>query len=189
METLTLHNRHTDERLELRRVIRDGQECLLLSGSLPPGREGPPLHIHVYEHEEGIVKSGTIAALLDGREIRATAGQSVQLPAGKPHRWWNGGEDMLVSEGVVYPAVDLDRYLQAIFEIVNAGPPGKPPLFYMAHAVRRHRRTQILLAVPQPVQAILFPLVILLGTILGKYRGSAWPGCPDRCTGAPRLAR
>jgi hypothetical protein len=79
----------------------------------------------------------------------------------------------------------LDRYLQAVFEVMNAGAPGRPPLFYLAHAALRHRRTQAVLVMPPAVQAILFPIVVALGTVLGRYRGTGWPGCPARCTGAP----
>ena len=50
---LILVDRHTDERLELRR-LQDGQGSWLeLKGSLPPHREGPPLHIHHAEDEGG----------------------------------------------------------------------------------------------------------------------------------------
>ena len=81
--------------------------------------------------------------------------------------------------------VDLDRYLQAVFEVMNAGPPGRPPLFYMAHVSHRHRATQNALILPIPVQRIVFPIVVGLGKLLGKYKGIDWPGCPNRCTGAP----
>jgi hypothetical protein len=94
-----------------------------------------------------------------------------------------------VLRGVVTPAVDLDRYLQALFDVLNAGPPDRPPIFYMAHVLYRHRKTQLALVVPRAVQRILFPIVVLLGTVLGKYRGTAWPGCPSRCAGAPVASR
>jgi len=67
--------------------------------------------------------------------------------------------------------------LQAMFEVLNAGGPNRPPIFYMAHVAYRHRKTQSALVVPRAVQRILFPIVVLLGTLLGKYRGTAWPGC------------
>jgi hypothetical protein len=51
----------------------------------------------------------------------------------------------------------------------------------------RHRRTQSVLIMPLAVQAILFRAVIVLGTLLGRYRGTEWPGCPARCTGAPDI--
>jgi hypothetical protein len=72
-----------------------------------------------------------------------------------------------------------------VFEVMNAGAPNRPPLFYLAHVALRHRRTQTVLVMPSPVQAILFPVVVLLGRLFGRYRGTDWPGCPARCTGAP----
>jgi len=35
------------------------------------------------------------------------------------------------------------------------------------------------------IQRILFPAVLLIGRVLGKYKGQGWPGCPETCNGAP----
>lgn len=182
---LRLHNRHTGEILELRRLMRNGELVLELRGTLPPRREGPPLHIHHCEDEEGTVTAGTLSAVLDGRQLQAGPGQSVTLPRGVPHRWWNEGDEALAFEGCTRPLADLDRYLQAMFEVMNAGPPDRPPLFYVAHVALRHRRTQSVLLMPPVVQAVLFRVLVVVGTLLGRYRGTEWPGCPERCTGAP----
>ena len=186
--TLRLENRHTSEVLNLRRFMRDGVECLELKGSIAAGREGPPLHIHFEEDEEGMVLKGVLTAQVDGVRVQAGPGQVAPLPKGSAHRWWNEGTETLEFEGRAWPIVDLDRYLQAVFEVVNASPPGRPSLFYMAHLARRHWRTQALLVPPRSVQAILFPVIVALGTMLGKYRGTDWPGCPARCTGTAPLA-
>jgi hypothetical protein len=120
------------------------------------------------------------------KEQRSQRGCSaVHLPHGVPHRWWNDGDQLLESEGAVRPGIDLDRSLQAIFEVVNAGPSNRPSLFYLAHLSLRHRRTQSVLVMPPVVQAVLFRAVVAIGTLLGRYRGTDWPGCPARCTGAP----
>lgn len=182
---LRLENRHTGEVLELRRRCRNGEIFLELRGTLPAHQEGPPLHIHHLEDEDGTVTAGTLSVDVGGRRLDARPGQSVQLPRGVPHRWWNQGDELLAFEGHVRPAVDLDRYLQAIFEIVNAGPKNRPSLFYMAHAALRHRQAQTVLLMPRPVQAVLFRAAVMLGTLLGRYRGTEWPGCPTRCVGAP----
>jgi uncharacterized cupin superfamily protein len=182
---LRLENRHSGEVLELRRR-RDGAETVIdLRGSLPPHREGPPLHVHHLEDETGVIKAGTLAALVDGRRLDFAAGQSVQLPRGVAHRWWNDGDTTLVFEGVVRPAMDFDRYVQAAFEVINASPKGRPSLVYLAHVARRHRQTQSVLLLPRPLQAIVFGAAHAVGTLLGRYRGRDWPGCPDRCAGAP----
>lgn len=182
---LRLVNRHTGEVLVMRRRREGDATILELSGTLPPRRSGPPLHLHRVEDEEGRVTAGTLSVECAGRRLEAGVGEQVTLPRGVPHRWWNAGEVPLAFEGSVRPVVDLDRYLQAIFEVMNAGEADRPSLFYLAHVAQRHRQTQAVLVMPRALQAVLFPLAIALGTLLGRYRGTAWPGCPARCTGAP----
>jgi quercetin dioxygenase-like cupin family protein len=182
---VVLHNRHTGETLALRRIAHDGQVCLELKGTLPPHKEGPPLHVHFAETEEGLIVAGTLSAVVDGQKVIFGAGQRATFPAGSVHRWWNDGDEMLVFEGLARPVVDLDRYLQAVFEVLNSGSSDRPPLFYMAHVAWRHRRTQSLRIVPPWIQAVLLPAFVLIGTALGRYRGTSWPGCPARCTDAP----
>lgn len=182
---LVLTDRHTGECLKLTRFEGEGGEWLEIRGSLPPRSEGPPLHLHTQEDEGGRVVAGTVSAIVDGRFLQAGPGDELSLPRGQPHRWWNDGDEELLFEGYVRPVVDLDRYLQAAFEVINAGPPGRPPLLYMAHLIHRHRHTQVALIMPRLVQRILIPAVIFIGHLLGRYRGTDWPGCPARCQGAP----
>ena len=183
---LKLENRHTGEILLIRRM-RDaqGQIVLNLDGTLPPGTSGPPLHVHFHEHEEGIVKAGTLGAQVGTEKIVVPTGGTAILPKGVPHRWWNAGDDLLEFSGHVVPAVDLDRYLQAVFAVLNAGSKGRPPIFYLAHVLWRHRDTQLLSIPPPAIQRFVLPVLLIIGRILGKYRGSNWPGSPESCPGAP----
>jgi mannose-6-phosphate isomerase-like protein (cupin superfamily) len=185
---LRIRNRHTGEELRLRRTFMGGELCLELQGSLPPKKNGPPLHIHYREHEEGTVVSGTLSAEVDGRRMVIKAGETAPLPAGLPHRWWNDGDEPLVFGGVTSPLVDLDQYLQAAFDVLNSGPANRPPLFYMAHLAWRHRRTQAVLFAPLWLQKVIVPAIVLVGTTLGRYRGTGWPGCPTRCRAVPLRA-
>ena len=99
-EARVLHNRHTGERLELRRVARHGQIWLELKGTLPPRRQGPPLHVHYQETEEGQVIAGTLSAVVDGRRIRVGADTPVlpfrsqeAVETEGPHRQDQGKRD------------------------------------------------------------------------------------------------
>ena len=185
---LTIINRHSGERLQMRRVRQGGEMCLELTGTLPPNADGPPLHIHAGEHEEGTVIAGTLAAIVDGVEVRVEQGGPVRLPMGSAHRWWNGGTETLQFDGYARPVVDLDIFLSAIFDVLNSGPARRPPIFYMAHLLWRHRKTQTLLIAPRWIQAVMFPTIVLVGTLLGRYRGTDWPGCPDRFHAAPQVS-
>lgn len=183
---LRLENRHTGEVLRMRRV-RDGAGQIVLSieGSLPSRMSGPPPHVHFQQREEGYVKVGTVGARVGKEMIVVRQGESAVFPAGVVHAWWNAGEELLELTGQAVPAVDLDRYLQALFAVLNSSASGRPSIFYLAHVLWRHRHTQAVMTPPVAIQRIVFPLVLLLGGILGKYRGTSWPGCPDSCTGAP----
>lgn len=162
-----------------------GQIVLMIDGSLPPGADGPPLHVHILEHEEVIVKAGTLGAQVGSEKIIVPTGGTAILPKGIPHRWWNAGDDLLELSGNVVPAVDLDRYLQGVFAVLNASANGRPSIFHFAHVLWRHRDTQ-LFSIPAPaIQRIVLPVLLFIGCILGKYRGSSWPGAPESCPGAP----
>jgi quercetin dioxygenase-like cupin family protein len=183
---LRLENRHNGEILRMhRRHDAAGRIVLFLDGTLPPKADGPPLHVHFREREEGIVKAGTLGAQVGGEKIVVPTGGNAVLPAGVPHRWWNAGDDLLEFSGHIVPAVDLDRYLQAVFAVLNASSNGRPSIFYLAHVLWRHRDTQLLSVPPPAIQRIAFPIVLFIGRILGKYRGSNWPGSPESCPGAP----
>ena len=183
---LQLELRHTGELLRMRRV-RDsqGQTILALDGSLPARASGPPLHIHFLEREEIDVKAGTLGAQIGTEKIIVPTGGNAVLPAGAVHKWWNAGDDLLEISGRAIPANDLDRYLQAIFAILNASPSGRPSIFYLAHIAWRHRHTQAFAMPPRAIQRVIFPLILFVGRVLGKYRGDDWPGSPASCPGAP----
>jgi hypothetical protein len=74
-----------------------------------------------------------------------------------------------------------------VFAISNAGMPGRP-VFHMAHVLHRHRHTQRIAAIPVWVQRIVLPVVVWLGSVLGQYPASGWPGAPGSCPGAPEAA-
>ena len=185
---LHLENRHTGEILRLSRVRdAEGKAVLLIEGSLPPRSSGPPVHVHLREREEGVVKAGTLGARIGNKKVIFPAGETVVFPAGVVHTWWNAGDDLLELSGRAIPVADLDRYLQAIFAVLNASQSSRPSIFYAAHVLWRHRHTQVVELPPRFVQRILFPLVLFVGRILGKYRGTNWPGSPESCRGAPEV--
>ena len=67
---LTLENRRNGEILRMhRRRDAEGGIVLYIDGTLPPKADGPPLHVHVREREEGIVKAGTLGARVGGEKI------------------------------------------------------------------------------------------------------------------------
>lgn len=129
-------------------------------------------------------KRETLGAQVGAKTITVTGGGTALLPAGVPHRWWNAGDELLELTGQVVPAVDLARFLQALFAVLNASSNSRPSIFYLAHVLWRHRDTQLILRPPPTIQRIVFPVILFIGRLLGKYRGSSWPGSPESCPGA-----
>src|SRR5262249_54856120 len=162
-----------------------GQTILEIDGTLPAGAQGPPPHIHFKVREEIVVKAGTLGASVGRETLTLAAGESGVFPAGVVHRGGNAGGDPLGPSGRVVAAGDLDRFLQAVFAVLNSSPSGRPPIFYIAHVLWRHRDTHLMMTPPRVIQRTVFPLIVLIGTILGKYRGTNWPGSPESCPGAP----
>jgi len=185
---LQLENRRTREILRMRRVRdAEGQTILAVEGSLPPRASGPPPHIHFHLREEVAVKAGSLGVRVGKEKIVVPAGGTAVFPSGVIHAWWNAGDDLLELGGRAIPAGDLDRYLQALFAVLNASSSGRPSIFYLAHVLWRHRHTQSVTLPPRIIQQIVFPIVLLVGRVLGKYRGDSWPGSPASCTGAPEV--
>jgi len=171
------------------RRVRDAesQTVLNMEGSLPARMGGPLLHVHFHQREEFVVKAGSLGVQIGNEKSIVPTGGVRLFPTGVAHTWWNAGDDLLELSGRATPAGDLDRYLQAAFVVLNSSPSGRPSVFYIAHVLWRHRHTQGLVSPPRCIQVIVFPLILLVGRILGKYRGDNWPGSPASCPGAPEV--
>ena len=176
-QTLQLHNRHNGERLTMTRGLKDGREVLYLEGVLPPHSDGPPMHVHLDQDERGEVISGRLSAIVDGKSITLGPGERAFFPRGVRHRWWNAGEEPLVFNGTAEPAGDLDQFLEGMFAILNASKSGRPSLLYIAHLSLRHPGQRVSPA-PAWVDRILFHIIVALGTVVGAYPASGWPGAP-----------
>ena len=176
-QPLHLHNRHTGEDLRVTRRVENGRDVLYLEGSLPPHSEGPPMHVHLDQDESGEVVSGQLSAMMDGKLLTRGAGERVVIPRGVRHRWWNSGDEVLVFHGKAEPAGDFDQYLADIFAILNASASGRPSPFYVAHLSLRYP-SQRLSPAPAWVDRIIFRIIVAIGTLVGAYPASGWPGAP-----------
>ena len=60
-------------------------------GGMPPGAEGPPLHIHPHTDEAFFVMEGEMTFVLGEREVPAPPGTFVFVPRGVVHTARNDG--------------------------------------------------------------------------------------------------
>ena len=88
------------------------------------------------------MKAGTLGAQVGKEKIVVAAGGTAGFAAGSRHKWWNAGDDLLEFSGHAIPAVDLDRFLQGVFAVLNASPNGQAiHLLYSARAVAASQHT------------------------------------------------
>lgn len=99
------------ERLEVvgdvGRVLADGRvtggRCLMIEFVSAPGN-GPPLHRHEREDESFYVLTGHAKFQVDGKTLRASAGDFVFAPRGSTHAFVNNGTEPLRMLVIVSPS-------------------------------------------------------------------------------------
>ena len=152
-------------------------EYLEIRNTVAPGA-GPPMHVHHLQEEGLTVERGTMAyEALGGEERLAGSGESATFAPGVAHRFWNAGEDELVCTGFARPPDNLEYFLTEIYASMRRNGGKRPGAFDGAYLSQRYRDEFGMLAVPQPVQRLLFPVVVAVGRVLGWHR--CFAGAPE----------
>jgi quercetin dioxygenase-like cupin family protein len=148
----------------------EGGEYLEIRNVVAPGA-GPPMHVHRLQEESLTVERGTMAYQeLGGEEHRAGPGERVTFAPGVAHRFWNAGDDDLVGVGYVRPPDNLEYFLTEVYASMRRHGGKRPGLFDAAYLTRRYGSEFGMLAIPAPVQRVLFPVVVGAGRLLGRHR-------------------
>jgi uncharacterized cupin superfamily protein len=165
----------------LRRVPgRTGGERLEVDIVSAPGA-GPPMHVHHHQTEAMTVEQGRLAYQYPGEPPRyAGAGESVTFPPGAAHRWWNPDDAPLRCQGYIEPADNIEYFLSAIFESQRRGGGDRPDRWDAAFLARRYRGEFDILEIPALVQRLVFPVVVVVGHLLGRYARYADAPAPVR---------
>jgi quercetin dioxygenase-like cupin family protein len=131
---------------------------------------GPPMHVHYLQSEGFTVLRGRIGYQRPNEPAQfAGPGDSVAFGPGEGHRFWNAGTQPLHCTAWVEPVGNAEYLLAELFasSLRNGGT--RPSIFDAAFLLRRYRSEFRMLDIPAPVQAIVFPIVVVLGRLLGEY--------------------
>ena len=132
---------------------------------------GPPMHVHYYQEEVFTVQQGRLGYQRPGEvEQFAGPGDTIVFKAGEPHRFWNAGDGDLRCTGYVEPADNVEYLLTSLFASAKRNGGARPDLFDAAFLMRRYRTEFAMLEIPALVQHVLFPVLVAVGALLGKYR-------------------
>ena len=166
----TLDNGAGERLTLLRRVPGRNGDRLEGENVAAPGA-GPPMHVHHLQEEGLTVVEGHLGYQRLGEPERfAGPGETVVFEPGAAHRWWNAGDADLRCTGWVEPADNFEYYLGNVFASMQRTGAGRPDPFDAAFLTRRYRSEFALVDVPAPVQRFVFPLLVAMGHLLGRYR-------------------
>ena len=169
------------ERLTFRRRVRTPAGERVEGDNLVQPGAGPPMHSHSFQEEGFTVVQGRLGyQLLGGSPQYAKAGESAVFPPGVPHRFWNAGDSDLICEAYCCPPDNIEFFLTSMFDAQKRGKRGRPEFFDAAFLAWRYRSEYTLFDIPRLVQKIAFPAIVLVGTLLGKYRKFAQAPEPRR---------
>jgi quercetin dioxygenase-like cupin family protein len=131
---------------------------------------GPPMHVHHYQEEGLTVVAGRMGyQRLGGAEQFAGPGETVVFAPGDVHRFWNAGDADLRCTAWVEPADNLEYFLGEIFASTRGNGGKRPHPLDAAYLTRRYRSEFAMLVIPPVVQRVLFPVLVAIGTLLGRY--------------------
>lgn len=152
------------DRLEVENVVRPGG--------------GLPMHVHHRQTEVVTVREGRLAWERPGEPAAyAGPGDTVVFAAGEPHRFWNPGEGELRCTATLEPAGNAEYVLSALYDSQKRNEGRRPGLFAIAFLASRYRGELGMMAIPPLVQRFVFPLLLAVGWLFGKF---------DRYAAAPR---
>jgi quercetin dioxygenase-like cupin family protein len=166
----TIDNGH-GERITFRRRVRTPQGERVEGDNVVEPGAGPLMHVHYLQEEGFTVVQGRMGYQIEGSVARyAGAGESAVFPPGVPHRFWNAGNDELIVNAWFTPPGNAEFFLTNMFDAQKRGSNGRPDVFDAAWLARRYRNEYAMTTIPRIVQRTIFPLIVMVGTLLGKYR-------------------
>jgi quercetin dioxygenase-like cupin family protein len=156
-------------------VVREGNEenggeRLLGDLYIRPGGAVAGKHVHSYITERFEVLAGTVRIHRGGRDEVARAGETVVVPPGTVHDWWNIGGDEAHVLLEVRPGARFELLIQNLYGLANDGRTdarGVPRLLPLSLFAREFRREGEFIHPPRIVQRVLFAAVAPLARARG----------------------
>ena len=168
-----ISNPVSGERITFLRTAADTDgELLAIELELTPDGHVPGMHVHPKQEERFEVLEGTMTFRMGRRKITARAGDVVTVPAGRAHKFANGGDTRAVCRVEVRPALDMEVLFETACALAEEGKvlrSGMPKPVHLALFVHRFRDEVKAPFPPAFIQrASLKPLAVI-----GRARGHA----------------
>jgi mannose-6-phosphate isomerase-like protein (cupin superfamily) len=138
-----IENPVSGERITFLRTSADTNgELLAIELELTPDGHVPGMHVHPHQQERFEVLAGRMTFRMGRKKITAGPGEVVVVPAGKAHKFANGGDTKAVCRVEVTPALDMEVLFETTCALAEEGKvlkSGMPKPVHLALFVHRFR--------------------------------------------------
>ena len=153
-----------------------GGELFELEVFVRAGAPGTPEMVHPLQDESFRVLSGSLDFRIGGQEQRLEAGESLVIPKGTPHHWWNESNEEAHALVELRPALRSEELFANIYGL-SSQKGTLPNLLQMAVLIDEHWDEGYLTKPPLFAQKAMFKALVPIGKLLGykahypKYGG------------------
>jgi quercetin dioxygenase-like cupin family protein len=183
----------TGERIIWRKVSADTQGALLEADLFAkPGAFVAAAHVHPNQEERFEILSGSLTVRVDGQERELRPGDVAVIPRGRPHQWWNSGDEEVHVLGQLRPALRTELFFETFFGLGHDGKTnskGLPNPLQLAVLMQEYE-DEMRLARPSPrMQKMIAAPLAAVGRLRGyrawypQYSGDV----PTDASGSPTL--
>ena len=144
-----------------------GGELFELEVFIRAGAPGTPEMIHALQDESFKVLSGSLNFRIGGQEQHLTAGESLLIPKGTPHNWWNASNEEAHVLVELRPALRSEEFFANLYGLCSEKGALPNPL-QLAVLIDEHRdEGSYLTKPPLLVQKVMFGALAPVGRLLG----------------------
>lgn len=131
-------------------------------------------HVHPNLEEKFTVLKGKVGFRLDGVEQIAPLNETITVPVGMVHDWWNAGDEEAHVRVEVRPAARFELMILNLFGLANDGKTdakGMPNPLQLAILGKEFQDVIMFTSPPAPIQKVMFAVVAPIAKLMG-YQGS-----------------
>lgn len=118
----SIENKITGEKITWLETAQKSQgKILRFDFAVRPQGALPVRHLHPRQEETFAMKAGTLKVEVNGKTHHLRAGESLTIPRGAPHQWWNVGAEEAKLTVTFTPALNTETFLEQFFGLCNSG--------------------------------------------------------------------
>lgn len=112
----TIFNPRTGQRMTF---LTGDADVLEIDSANPPTGVPEPEHVHPAQESGCRVTAGVLHFRVTGEECRVAAGESITIPAGTPHFFWNDGPETAHAVQWFQPALKTRAFFETLFALAE----------------------------------------------------------------------